>query len=160
LDFDETLCAKLGLPYLDTSAFWHLKLGARTGNSVLASVFSHHGVDSGVSIASKVTKGQAFDRTFIADAILTAHSHVAMDLPPRYYATLADSRRTRDAIVWKETREYICGSAYDSRTGYAEEKGYPPILPSHLRVTFAIGRDSEDRRVLKQESKIYRMEDI
>lgn len=159
LDFDETLMAKLGLPYLGVAAFWHLKLGVGSKNTVTFSIYSHHGVDSGVTIASKVTKGQAFDRTFIADTIMTAHSHVALDMPPRYYATLSDKRQS-DPIVWQATHEYICGSAYDSRTGYAEEKGYPPLLPSHMVLTFKIGRDSEDRRVKQQSAVIIRKEDI
>lgn len=159
LDFDETLMAKLGLPYLGVSAFWHLRLGVGAKNPVSFSIFSHHGVDSGVSIGSKTLKGQAFDRTFIADAILTAHSHVSMDLPPRYYATLSLERKS-EAIKWNQTCEYICGSAYDSRTGYAEEKGYPPLLPSHLVLTFKIGRDADGRYVGKQSAEIIRKEDI
>lgn len=156
LDFDETLMARIGLPYLGQAAFWHLKLRAGTEDSVYFSIYTHHGVDSGVTIASKVTKGQVFDRTFIADAILTAHSHVAMDLPPRYYATLGDPRRTRDPIKWDATYEYICGSAYDSRTGYAEEKGYPPLLPSYIVVTFKTRKIVDGRRVKEQSAVITR----
>lgn len=138
LDWDETLCAKLGIPYLGTAAFWHLKLRAGTEHPAIFSIYTHHGIDSGVSVASKVNRAIAFDRTFIADSILTAHSHIAMDLPPRYYATLG-----RAGIVWNATHEYICGSAYDSRTGYAEDKGYPPLLPSHVMLTFKGGSSGE-----------------
>lgn len=152
LDWDETLCAKLGIPYLGTAAFWHLRLRANSEHPAIFSVYSHHGVDSGVAIASKVAKGQAFDRTFIADAILTAHSHIALDLPPRYYSTLAN--RGNNPIRWNETREYICGSAYDSRTGYAEDKGYPPLLPSHLMIKFeadANGKKSQSSELIRKE---------
>src|SRR5258706_1237624 len=154
LDFDETLCAKLGIPYLGVSAFWHLKLRVGSEHCGIFSIFTHHGVDSGVAISSKVTKGQAFDRTFIADAILTAHSHIAVDLPPRYYSTLAD--RGANPIKWNETREYICGSTYDSRTGYAEDKGYPPLLPSHLKIEFSV--DSNGKK--SQSSTLIRKEDL
>jgi len=155
LDFDETLCAKLGIPYLGIAAYWHLVLKAGSEHPAIFSIYTHHGSDSGVSIASKVSKGQLPDRTFIADAILTAHSHIALDLPPRYYATLADTRRTRDPIKWNATYEYITGSAYDSRTGYAEDKLYPPLLPSHIRIDFST-KNNEKR----QSSVIYRKEDI
>lgn len=154
LDFDETLCAKLGIPYLGTSAFWHLKLRTGSEHPAIFSIFSHHGVDSGVGLGTKVTKGQAFDRTIVADAILTAHSHIALELPPRYYATLAD--RGNHPVKWNETREYICGSAYDSRTGYAEDKGYPPLLPSHLVINFEA--DSQGKK--SQSSTVIRKEDI
>lgn len=155
LDFDETLMAKLGLPYLGTAAYWHLVLRKGSEHPAYFSIFSHHGTDSGVAVASKVSKGQAFDRTFIADAILTAHSHIAIDLPPRYYATLADSRRTKNPIQWNATFEYICGCAYDSRTGYAEDKGYPPLLPAHLMITFKTVNESK-----RQSSEIIRKEDL
>lgn len=154
LDWDETLCAKLGVPYLGISAYWHLKLGKGSEHPGIFSIYTHHGTDSGVALASKVSKGQAFDRTFVCDAILTAHSHVALDLPPRYFATLAD--RGENPIRWNATHEYICGSAYDSRTGYAEAKGYPPLIPSHMNITFKI--DSHGKK--KQESQIIRPEEL
>ena len=154
LDWDESLCTKLGIPYLGTAAFWHLKLRAGSEHPAIFSIYSHHGLDSGVSVSTKVAKGQQFDRTFICDAITTAHSHIALDLPPRYYATLAD--RGSEPIRWNETREYICGCAYDSRTGYAEDKGYPPLLPAHIRITFRT--DSNGKKI--QESTILRKEDL
>ena len=154
LDFDETLCTKLGIPYLGTSAFWHLKLRAGSEHPAIFSIFAHHGVDSGVGIGTKVNKGQAFDRTIVSDAILTAHSHIAVDLPPRYYATLAD--RGVGGVKWNETREYICGSAYDSRTGYAEDKGYSPLLPSHLMITFETDANGQK----KQRSEMIRKENL
>lgn len=154
LDWDDTLCAKLGIPYFGTAAFWHLKLNCGSEHPGIFSIYTHHGVDSGVAISTKVTKGQAFDRTFIADAILTAHSHIALDLPPRYYSFLSD--RGENPIRWAETREYICGSAYDSRTGYAEDKGYPPLLPSHIQIGFEV--DSSGKK--KQTSTVIRKGDL
>lgn len=159
LDFDETLCSKLGIPYLGTAAFWHLKLGKGTEHPGIFSIYTHHGIDSGVSVASKVNRAVAFDRTFIADTILSAHSHIAMDLPPRYYATLGDMRGVKDPIKWNATHEYICGSAYDSRTGYAEDKGYPPLIPSHLCVTFKVTR-TDAGAAKKQSSEIIRQENL
>lgn len=154
LDWDETLCSKLGIPYLGTAAYWHLKLRSGSEHPAIFSIYTHHGTDSGVSMGSKVLKGQAFDRTFIADAILTAHSHITLDLPPRYYATLAD--RGDDPIRWNVTCEYICGSAYDSRSGYAEDKGYPPLLPSHIMVSFRT--NSKGKKY--QASVVFRKGDI
>jgi len=157
LDFDETMLAKLGLPYLGTAAFWQLRLRDGDEHPATFSIYTHHGIDSGVTTAAKVTKAQAFDRTYIADAILTAHSHIALDLPPRYYATHADSRtQNSDPIRWNATHEYICGCAYDSRTGYAEDKGYPPLLPAHLVIKFSTGGNGQRW----QQSRIIRKEDI
>lgn len=154
LDWDQTLCSKLGIPYFGTAAFWHLKLRSESEHPGIFSIYTHHGVDSGVAISTKVSKGQAFDRTFIADAILTAHSHISLDLPPRYYSFLAP--RGHNPINWAETREYICGSAYDSRTGYAEDKGYPPLLPSHIKIEFSV--DTQGKK--KQTSTVIRKEDL
>lgn len=157
LDFDETLCAKLGIPYLGVAAYWHLVLRAGKSHPAIYSIYTHHGTDSGVSIGTKVVKGQAFDRTFIADAILTAHSHIAIDIPPRYYATLGRPREKTEPFVWNATYEYICGSAYDSRSGYAEDKGYPPLVPSHIMINF---HTHAHDGVKMQSSEVYRKEDI
>ncbi|SRR5258705_677361 len=154
LDFDETLCAKLGIPYLGTAALWHLKV-----KDVFFSVYTHHGVDSGTAIGTKVNKAKVFENIIDADAILTAHSHVCIDLPPRYMAHLVDRTVTGDPIKWSETREYICGSAYDSRTGYAEDKAYPPLLPSHMKIEFSTYKDSKGNRRKQQVATIYRKED-
>lgn len=151
LDFDETLMAKLGIPYLGTAAFWHLNLKC-SGDNVPFSIYTHHGVDSGVSIGTKVNKAKAFETQIFADAVLTAHSHVAMDLPPRYMAAL--NSHAGEKIKWSAMHEYICGSAYDSRTGYAEDKGYPPLLPSHIVINFKVTRSEKGgvKRYIKQQS--------
>lgn len=154
LDFDETLMAKLGLPFLGTAAYWHLKLRDGKDHPAIFSIYTHHGVDSGVTLASKATKAQVFDRTYIADTILTAHSHIALDMPPRYYAMLAP--RGDDPIKWMATHEYVAGCAYDSRTGYAEDKGYPPLLPAHIMLTFKAGRHGEK----SQSAEIIRKENL
>jgi len=156
LDFDETLCAKLGIPYLGIAAYWHLVLRSGKSHPAIYTIYTHHGKDSGVSIGSKVTAGQVADRTFIADAILTAHSHIAIDLPPRYYATLGRPREKSEPFIWNATYEYICGSAYDSRTGYAADKMYPPLLPSYIMINFNTNADG----VKRQSSEIYQKEDI
>lgn len=153
LDFDETLCAKLGIPFLGIAAYWHLVLRSGKDHSAIFSIYTHHGTDSGVSLGTKVVKGQAFDRTFIADAILTAHSHIAVDIPPRYYATLGRPREKTEPFIWNATYEYICGSAYDSRTGYAESKGYPPLIPSHIMINFSTNNHDGAK---KQSSEIFR----
>ena len=155
LDFDETLCAKLGIPYLGVDAFWHLKV-----KDVYFSIYTHHGVSSGVSISSKVNKAKVFETTVVADAIFTAHSHVSMELPPRYFVELGDPRASKDPTKWSATHEYICGSAYDSRTGYAAEKGYPPLLPSHIVVTFARKKTHDGTRRKAQSMQVFRKENL
>ena len=69
----------------------------------------------------------------LADALFTAHSHVAMELPP---STLKYLDNHAMKIKTKLRHQYICGSGYDSRTGYAQEKGYPPLLPQFICVQF------------------------
>lgn len=156
LDFDETLCAKLGIPYFGVAAYWHLVLRGGKYHPAIYTIYTHHGKDSGVGIGSKVSAGQVADRTFIADTIMTAHSHVAMDLPPRYYAMLGRPREKTEPFIWNATHEYLCGSAYDSRTGYAEDKMYPPLLPSHIMINFSTDTNGNK----KQSSEIYRKENI
>lgn len=153
-DFDKNVCDSLEIPYAGTAAFGHVRVRSNSEHPAIFSIYAHHGVDSGVSIASKVTRAQQFDRTVIADAILTAHSHIALELPPRYYTTLAP--RGAEPILWNATHEYICGSAYDSRTGYAEDKGYSPLLPSTIVITFetnSSGHKIQRSEIIRKELK-------
>lgn len=157
LDWDETMLARVGIPYLGTAAYWHLKLRDGSEHPAIFKIYTNHGVDSGVTIASKVNKAQVFDPIYTADAILTAHSHIAIDMPPKYTADLADPRTVvGDPIRWTATHRYICGCAYDSRSGYAEDKGYPPLIPAHLQINFSANSNGKK----KQESIIYRQESL
>jgi len=128
LSFDMALCNKLGVPYLGPATFANFVVG-RTSYDC----YFHHGTDSGIGLRSKISSAEGFARFIDADAIFTAHSHVAIELQP---ATTLACDNNKQKIRTKLRHQYICGSAYDSRTGYAEEKGYPPLLPSYLSVQF------------------------
>lgn len=123
VSFDKNICDALDIPYLGAQGFCGLHVGKHTYE-----LYFHHGVDSGITLASKVNKAEHFGRFVDADAIFTAHSHIAIALPP-----LALNSRQGTKL----RHQYICGSGYDSRTGYASDKGYPPLLPSFLSVCFS-----------------------
>lgn len=141
LEFDKALCVGLGIPYFGSSTFADLVVG-----DVNYSCYFHHGSDSGTSHAAKVRKAEDFARYINADAIFTAHSHVAMALSP---AVLQGIDRSTKSVTSTLRQQYICGCAYDSRTGYAEEKGYPPLIPAWLSVEF-------NNEVPEQVVKFYR----
>lgn len=152
LSFDSELCRLLQMPFMGNACFWHLAVG-RTQYSI----FTHHGIDSGVSMATKINKAKKFEEIIaVADAIFTAHSHICCEIPPRTSAMLDPAIHTGSPLRWLTTHEYICGCAYDSRTGYAEDKGYPPILPAHLSVTF--GGGGERAQSKSQTCQVWRKE--
>jgi hypothetical protein len=128
LSFDSALCTKLGVPFMGAALMAHLQVG-----KVSYSTYYHHGSQSGTSLRSKISSAENMARFVNADAIFTAHSHVAMELTPAPLLEV-DSRNRK--VKTKLRRQYICGCAYDSRTGYAEEKGYPPLTPSYISVRF------------------------
>lgn len=128
LSFDNSLCYRLAIPYLGVAAMAHFQVGEASYTG-----YFHHGIESGVSLRSKISSAENMARFINADAIFTAHSHVAMELTPAPLIE-ADSRNRR--VRTKLRHQYICGCAYDSRTGYAEEKGYPPLTPSYVSVYF------------------------
>lgn len=128
LEFDKALCTALGVPYKGTSTFADFRVADKN-----YSAYFHHGSDSGTTHAAKIAKAEAFSRFIDADLIFTAHSHVALELSP---ALLQYVDRSRKQVVSKFRHQYICGCAYDSRTGYAEDKGYPPLVPAWLSVEF------------------------
>lgn len=147
LSFDHTLCARLGIPYLGFATFANFLVNRSSYDCYL-----HHGSDSGVSLSAKIAKAEAFGRFIDADAILTAHSHVAMELQP---SSILGCDNNAQKVRTKLRHQYICGSAYDSRSGYAEEKGYPPLLPSYIVIELD-GRIVEGTPKISQSSRIYR----
>jgi|SRR6267142_996799 len=165
LNFDEGLCMKLGIPYHGVSTFWHLQVHRTT-----YTIFTHHGLDSGVATGTKIMKAKKFEEVIIADAIMSAHSHICVVIPPSSRAYLDHSHGGTRYIRWLSTHGYICGCAYDSRSGYAEDKGYPPILPAHLSITFhshddhskeqtydIFHVDPNKKRIPNEEDKVTRM---
>jgi len=126
LSFDHTLMSALGLPYMGVATMANLVVNRSTYDT-----YWHHGTDSGVSLRSKIAAAEQFANHKYVDAIFTAHSHVAMELQPRA-AQFCDNRGQK--VGTQVIRQYICGSAYDSRTGYAEDKGYPALMPSFITV--------------------------
>jgi hypothetical protein len=136
LSFDKSLMCRVGVPYLGVSALGTIRI-----NRSNYSVYTHHGVDSGVSLQGKVNAAKKHYH-ILADLRLTGHSHVAMDLPPEVYR-YADPRNCK--IIKQLAHQCITGSAYDSTVeGYAEEKGYPPLLPQRITAILD-GRINEGR---------------
>lgn len=132
LSFDNSLCHWLGVPYLGVAAMAYMEVG-----DVNYSAYFHHGIESGISLRSKIASAENMAKFVNADAIFTAHSHVAMELTP---APLLEVDSRNKKLRTKLRHQYICGCAYDSRTGYAEEKGYPPLTPSYVSVRFSTVR--------------------
>lgn len=147
LEFDATLCHRLHTPYLEVSTFVNLVV-----NRSSYDLFFHHGADSGTAMQAKITKAEKFNFFINADALFTAHSHACIEAHP---SALQSANNDVCAVETKLRHQYICGSAYDSRTGYAEEKAYSPILPAHLVVTFD-GRIIEGRAKYSQQCSVYR----
>lgn len=147
LSFDKNLCHRLGIPYMGISAFVNMVV-----NRSSYDLFFHHGSDSGTSMQGKITKAESFARFVDADALFTAHSHACVDVPP---AALMSIDNATCKVRTKLRHQYVCGCAYDSRTGYAEEKAYSPILPAYLSVELD-GRIIEGFAQKIQTSRIFR----
>lgn len=147
LSFDKQLMTRLGIPYMGVAAALNLVV-----NRSSYDCFFHHGIDSGSPLASKIARAERFGSFVSADALFTAHSHIAQDMTP---APLYEFDNNAQRVRTKMRHQYICGCAYDSRTGYAEEKGYSPLLPAWLTVEFD-GRIREGHAVKAQRSEVVR----
>ena len=88
LEFDQNLCARIGIPYLGTATFAKLVV-----NRSSYDLYVHHGIDSGVSATSKIRKAEQFGEYIDADAILTARSHFCVDLPPSHLMSCDNSNQ-------------------------------------------------------------------
>src|SRR5207247_558606 len=111
LSFDHTLCARLGIPYMGVETFANIVV-----NRSSYDLFFHHGQDSGVPLKTKIAAAENFSRMKNADAIFTAHSHVALQLTP---SILQECDNVGKKVYSRIREQYICGCAYDSRSGYA-----------------------------------------
>ena len=147
LSFDKNLCHRLGIPFLGVSAFMNL-----TVNRSSYDLFFHHGSDCGTALQAKIARAERFTQMVNADALFTAHSHLCADLQP---SVLYELDNISQKIRTKLRRQYVCGAGYDSRTGYAEEKAYNPMLPAYLRVQFD-GRIIRGEGQKSQDCQIYR----
>ena len=147
MSFDKTLALALGLPYIGVNAFCNLRV-----NDASYDLYCHHGIDSGVSLQAKVNKAEQFRGFINTDSIITAHSHIAQDLQP---AALLELNNHEQRVDTKLRYQYICGSGYDSRTGYAVEKGYSPLLPAFIVIEYS-GRKVGGHWPKKQESRVFR----
>jgi hypothetical protein len=147
LSWDKNFCHAMGMPYLGVDAFCNLLV-----NRSSYDLYFHHGSDSGTSLQSKITRAEKFGAYINADALFTAHSHACMELQP---AALMSIDNQACKVRTKLRSQYVCGSCYDSRSGYAVEKGYPPILPSHIVVAFD-GRINEGYAKYGQKATIFR----
>lgn len=144
IDWTNALCVRLGIPYLGNAAFMRLSMQPydhETPHKRITRAFDlfwHHGVDSSSLLGGKANAARKLEQLVQADAIFSAHSHICAELPPSYVAYLD---RREPTIGYRAVRNYICGCAYDSRVpGYAEEKGYAPILPAYLGVTIYLAK--------------------
>ena len=148
VDWDAELCRRLGIFYSGAACFMRLQ-----ANRSHYDLYFHHGASSSINLGGKVNASLKFNHTVQADAVFTAHTHTLAESP---IETIAYIPMTKQLINWRYKHNYICGCGYDSRSGYAEDKGYAPILPGYLGVTFYGERDSPGGAVKKQRCELYR----
>lgn len=124
MSFDRTLCTIMRLPYCGTSVLANIRV-----HDTSYDVFARHGLTSGRTLGNKVARAAEASRPVFSDIVLTAHSHIAGEVEPN---TIAYADNRAGEVKYRSQRQYICGSAYDSRSGYADSKGYNPIIPAHV----------------------------
>ncbi len=143
--WDEMLCARVGVPYMGVSVLSNIILSVDRTSRVGASVYVHHGSASAITPAGKMSAARKPEKFITADVMITAHTHACGEAWPPMHVAYADAAQRR--IRWYTQRIFVAGSAYDSRSGYAEEKMYPPILPEHLVITLkAVRKQGDDGR--------------
>lgn len=141
--WDEVLCSRIGIPYAGVAAFWGLQLD-NGGKRVGISIYMHHGAGGSITPTGKMKAATKPLDVVIADISLTGHTHACGEVvPPRIVASLDNQQRR---IRWNHLRAYACGSAYDSRSGYAEEKLYTPIIPEQLCLTIKQTRKTKNKK--------------
>lgn len=125
--WDEMFCSRVGIPYMGVSAL--VSIGMK--NKALT-LYAHHGSASAISPGGKMSAAHKPEMLVDADIVLTAHTHACGEAWPQHHRAYLD--RHAKGVRWKSSKMFVCGSAYDSRSGYAEEKMYPSLTPEHIVV--------------------------
>ena len=133
LGWDETLCARVGIPYLGVAAFGEVVLKGDGARKNAFSLYVHHGSSGSISPAGKMSATHKPGNLVLCDVALTAHHHGCGEAWP--HRMIAEVNPRTSSIEYRAMRMYACGSAYDSRDGYAEEKMYPVITPMAIVVS-------------------------
>lgn len=141
IGWDEILCARAGVPYWGVSGFGDVILKFGKNQLRTCSLYVHHGNGSGITPGGKVMAAQKPKDIVWADIAITAHTHMCGETQPRQ---LAFTDPASGRIEWRTMRLFAAGSSYDPRSGYAEEKQYPPILPQHLIVKVRATKEGLD----------------
>lgn len=137
IGWDEMLCSRIGIPYFGVSALGSLALTRpNNGQKKDVSLYVHHGSAGAIGPAGKMAAGHKPEALVDADIALTAHTHACGECWPARHIAYVNGKG-RD-VLWRTMRSFVCGSAYDSRSGYAEEKQYPVILPEHIVVNIKL----------------------
>ena len=156
--WDEMLCARMGIPYLGVAALVEFVLNPKGSCVKLFTVYVHHGSAGAVSPGGKMAAAvRPFDYV-LSDVVLTSHTHAAIRTIPRVFAYAAEGK-----IKYRQNRGWACGSGYDSRSGYAEEKMYSPMLPAHIRLRVEakrFQRNGHDSYILDIKDDILELNDI
>lgn len=146
LGWDEMLAARIGVPYFGVSALGSLALTKpNNGRKQDVSLYVHHGSAGAIGPAGKMAAGHKPESLVDADIALTAHTHACGECwPARHIAYVQGNAKN---VLWRTMRSFVCGSAYDSRSGYAEEKQYPVILPEHIVVNIKLTHSGNEDKV-------------
>lgn len=143
--WDELLCARIGIPYMGVSCLGDIVLHHTSTAKVGFSLYCHHGSSGSITPAGKMGASHKPEQLVLADVALTAHHHACGEAWPARHLAYTDPVHTR--LRMKTMRMFVCGSAYDSRDGYAEEKQYPVLLPEHIMVKVKTRSGSEGLEV-------------
>jgi len=138
--WDEFLCSRVGFDYKGVGAFGNIVLKPSRDVLVPVSLYTHHGSAGAITPAGKMAAGHKPEQLVLADVALTAHTHACGECWPAKHLAYVDPV---EGIKWRMMRMFVCGSAYDSRSGYAEEKQYPVLLPQHIVVSIEATRSGE-----------------
>jgi hypothetical protein len=103
--------------------------------------FFHHGKGSGVTVASAINNVLSFRTGHEATGYMTAHVHKASSYSYNMLGTIDPQTVKRQKVDFKEIPKVCCttgGYLYSyppGEGGYAEERGYEPVMVGSTKIT-------------------------
>ena len=132
IDFIESMCKELNVPYLGWSAYTKLRI-CRDNRSTAFTIYSTHGSVAGRRKGNKINRLEEMASWYDADMYFVGHSHdVFSTLDNKYYLNKKNNV-VEKLQLFGNTGCFLKGIKIGTDT-YAEKSNYSPNMVGYLKV--------------------------
>ena len=132
IDFIESMCEDLGVPYLNWSAYTKLRI-SRDNRQTSFTIYSTHGSAAGRRKGNKVNRIEEMASWYEADMYFAGHSHDIFSTMDNIYYLTKNNTLNEKLKLFGNSGCFLRGIDEHSET-YAEKSNYSPNMVGYLKV--------------------------